>query len=147
MSHLKEPSTRGSRMPVQLYLSLGETQSSVSSETFPQRGSTSISFSPSQSCLPLANTTHFFFPISDKHVRDGRRAVSSCQTAKERPISHTLVRHGEAEPLVAAGELTALRGSEANENGSAQRAQTFGIHGFGMCDPSSVRVSLKVPDM
>lgn len=92
-------------------------------------------------------TLPIFFPISDKHVRDGRRAVSSCQTAKERPISHTLVRHGEAEPLVAAGELTDLRGSDANENGFAQRAQTFSIHGFRMCDPSSVRVSLKVPDM
>lgn len=71
--------------------------------------------------------------------------MSSCQTAKERPISHSLVRHREAELLVAAGELTDLRGSDANENRYAQRAQTFGIHGFGVCDPSSVRVSVKVP--
>ena len=129
-------------MPIQLYLSPGETQTSVSSESFPQRGSTSIFSSPSQSCLSWGWHNPFSFPIPAKHVRDGIRSVSSCQTAKERPISHTLARHHEAELLVAAGELTGLRGSDANENRYAQRAQTFGIQGFGVCDPSSVRVSL-----
>ena len=73
--------------------------------------------------------------------------MSSRQTAGEVPISHTLLRHRVAELLVAAGELINLRGSDANENRYAQRGQTFGIHGFVICDSHSLRVSLKVPDM